>query len=167
MAIGWLFYLDREKRERGRGGARERTRKKEGEGWSCSHSWMIWIRKQTNYLKHWILIDRLRDLWWLYITTNRGLWSKVWLKVILGSLEVIRGQNGSLVSRIFSFKHFMMKIEFLTLRVVRRNKIRLQILINPDPAQKDFLDFHFFIQFHSKIFIILKKFQSLRKFYNI
>ena len=165
MAIGWLFYLDRKKRERGRGGARERTRKKEGEGWSCSHSWMIWIRKQTNYLKHWILIDRLRDLWWLYITTNRGLWSKVWLKVILGSLEVIKGQNGSLVSRIFSFKHLMMKIEFLTLRVVRRNKIRLQILINPDPAQKDFLDFHFFIQFHSKIFNIFKKFQSLRKFY--
>ena len=90
--------------------------------------------------------------------------------MVEGHLRIIRGHhrsNGSLVGQIVSFKHWMMQLEFLTLRVVRRNKIRLQILINPDPAQKDFLDFHFFIQFHSKIFNILQKFQSLQNFYNI
>ena len=91
-------------------------------------------------------------------------------KVIFRSLEGIPGHAGQRKFSIWSTKFVLVlekwtKVKFLrvTLRVVRRNKIRLQILINPDPAQKDFLDFHFFIQFHSKIFFKNFSLTSKRK----
>ena len=91
-------------------------------------------------------------------------------KVIFRSLEGIPGHAGQRKFSIWSTKFVLVlekwtKVKFLrvTLRVVRRNKIRLQILINPDPAQKDFLDFHFFIQFHSKIFFKNFSLASKRK----
>ena len=87
--------------------------------------------------------------------------------IVEGQFRIIRGHhrsNGSLVGQIVSFKHWMMQLEFLTLRVVRRNKIRLQILINPDPAQKDFLDFHFSFSFIQKFSTSFKNFNHYKIF---